>query len=181
MAARRPTWHARAGWALLSIDGQNAVRGAPLCCAACQRLELPSACSCASTLRPVAAILGCCLCAEVLNGGQACARRAFTRAGPLNPSSRCILPFMHPFVQSFLRAEVLGVPEEDFHTAVDLGDTYPPTVFLDMLRDSSEGCNRGGELGRFGLPKSWLPDSRLLGSVPSAVNSKPAAVSATLG
>lgn len=35
-------------------------------------------------------------------------------------------------------AEVLGVPEEDFHTAVDLGDTYPPTVFVDMLRDASE-------------------------------------------
>ncbi len=30
------------------------------------------------------------------------------------------------------------MPEEDFHTAVDLGDTYPPTVFVDMLRDASE-------------------------------------------
>lgn len=68
---------------------------------------------------------------------------------------------MHPFNLSNLRAEVLGVPEEDFHTAVDLGDTYPPTVFLDMLRDSSECCSRWGKLCRFGLPNSWLPDSWL--------------------
>lgn len=35
-------------------------------------------------------------------------------------------------------AEVLGVQQESFTTPALLEETYPPTVFLDMQRDSSE-------------------------------------------
>lgn len=58
-----------------------------------------------------------------------------------NPCSA--LPAAHCFAPPALywlpcTAEVLGVPEDEFSTPVLLEGTYPPAIFINMQRDSSE-------------------------------------------
>ena len=77
-----------------------------------------------------------------------------------NPCSA--LPAAHCFAPPALywlpcTAEVLGVPEDEFSTPVLLEGTYPPAIFINMQRDSSEqqqqrlvGCLAGWQLRLWG-------------------------------